>query len=263
MKNTLSLVFLFIFSSAIAQIASPVISLKRFAPEKVVNEINGIVLYERFNPQFGGDSIRNTSKGYACQGWVEDHYISGAVLHKGFYVDGQLTVYRNFYENGKVERIYKKMDNDRSRQQCFYSNGNLRSEIDFVKGKMQHTQLFYANGVTRSVEEYDPTVTYLVEKSSYYKNGDPELTMEMSDPAMLLYKQVEYDINGIIKLEGSLRFNNGIARYTSEKYLREGYWKVYNDRGELGQEMFYMNGVLSDPSKVNIVVGKKQKKTVN
>ena len=49
-------------------------------------------------------------KVYAVNGWKEDHYSTGELLHKGYYIEGQLKVYKNFYPNGNIERNFKAID---------------------------------------------------------------------------------------------------------------------------------------------------------
>src|SRR5689334_12695522 len=69
----------------------------------VYDSTYGINIYEALNMNTGGDSTRNDVKGYALQGWMEDFYPDGKVLHKGYYIDGQLKAYKNFYPNGQLE----------------------------------------------------------------------------------------------------------------------------------------------------------------
>ena len=54
----------------------------------VVDEIKGIYVYDKLSTKMGGDSIRNCD-GYGCDGWVEDFYSTGEILHKGYYENGE------------------------------------------------------------------------------------------------------------------------------------------------------------------------------
>lgn len=245
---------------SVAQLSARV---KTYAPGEVFDNEKSISIYEKLNPTLGGDSIRNDRRGYACQGWVEDKYQDGAVLHKGLYVDGQLSFYRNYFPNGKVERVFRRVDPNTTLLHCFYSNGKLKSEVSYINGRAANIHLFYESGVTKYVEQYDSTMSYLVEKSSYYTNGDPESELVLTDRHSLLYKQVEYNKDGGLKVEGYLKYNNGIARFSKEQYVRDGYWKVYNDYGDLAQEMFFMNGMPADPTKVSTSGGNKKGKRSN
>ena len=65
------------------------------------------------------DSTR-IEEGYAVNGWKEDHYSTGELLHKGYYIEGQLKVYKNFYPNGNIERNFKAIDSFKSKLTLFY-----------------------------------------------------------------------------------------------------------------------------------------------
>src|ERR1035437_11083976 len=79
----------------------------KYKASKVVDPVYGIRMYEKLNFAIGGDSVRNDRKGYAAQDWVQDLYESGRVLHRGCYEDGHLKIYKNFFGNGNVERVFK------------------------------------------------------------------------------------------------------------------------------------------------------------
>ena len=88
--TTLSVLLLISTVQSIAQ-------SKSYAPEAVIDEKFGIQIYEPLNIMLGKDTIRNDENGYAANGFIEDFYTSGQLLHKGFYVDGQLKLYKNYY----------------------------------------------------------------------------------------------------------------------------------------------------------------------
>ena len=68
--------------------------------EASIEDGTGAVIdYEPLNGALGGDSIRYCN-GYACIGWVEDRYPSGALKHRGYYNDGQLIIYKNYHPDG-------------------------------------------------------------------------------------------------------------------------------------------------------------------
>ena len=75
---------------------------KYYKFEAIYDSTMGIDIYEKLNFAMGGDSVRYTGKGYAAQNTWEDYYDNGAVLHTGYYIDGQLRSYKNFFPGGKV-----------------------------------------------------------------------------------------------------------------------------------------------------------------
>jgi antitoxin component YwqK of YwqJK toxin-antitoxin module len=87
----------------------------------IIDGIYGIQLYEPLNMTLEGDSVR-MENGYAVSNWKEDFYEDGSLLHRGFYIDGQLKVYKNFYPNGQIEREFKNIDGYRSLQKKFYAD---------------------------------------------------------------------------------------------------------------------------------------------
>ena len=90
-------------------------------------------LYEPLNMVLAGDSVR-MENGYAVNNWKEDFYDDGTLLHRGYYIDGQLKVYKNYYPNGQIEREFKNIDGFRSLQKKFYADGILKSEVKYMGG---------------------------------------------------------------------------------------------------------------------------------
>ena len=73
----------------------------------MIDSVYGINKYEDLNQRLGGDSVRNDKKGYAAIGWIKDFYPNGKVLHKGYYIEGQLKIYKNYFPNGQLERQFR------------------------------------------------------------------------------------------------------------------------------------------------------------
>ena len=113
----------------------------------------GITIYEDLNMGTGGDSTRNDGKGYAAQGWFEDYYPGDQVLHKGYYIDGQIKAYKNFFPNGQIEREFKMTDLNKSAMNVFYSDGKPRSVIVYVDKNVVKEEDYYASGQLERSEE--------------------------------------------------------------------------------------------------------------
>ena len=86
-----------------------------YIPDAVIDEKYGITMFEPLNMMLGSDTVRNDRNGYAANGYQEDYYSTGQLLHKGFYVDGQLKVYKNYFPNGEVERNFRMVDLKKSK----------------------------------------------------------------------------------------------------------------------------------------------------
>lgn len=237
MKKTLVLILMFysshvVFAQFFGQVPQPV----KYDAKKVVDPDYGITMYEKLNFAIGGDSVRNDKKGYACQGWVEDFYNSGPMIHKGYYEDGHLKIYKNFYENGNVERVFKVVGLKSSNMQLFYADGKMKSDVTYYKGDPQVWKDFYPSGQIEYEEENTKSMEYLIYRRSYAEDGKPQEIFELVDPKKKRYSKKEYHENGKIKAEGELKFNPSVI-----DYQKDGTWKVYDENGNVTTEK-WVNG---------------------
>ena len=191
----------------------------------VMDERYGINIYEKLNFRLGGDSIREC-KGYACKNWIRDYYTTGELLHNGFYVDGQLQNYKNYFPNGQLERIFKVLDDIRSTMTVYYSDGTLKSRVKYKKQYAQVWEDFHKDGSPEFYEEYDRKIEHIVAQRFYYDNGNPKTTMELVNKKKLIYDKKEYHSNGQVKAEGQLVYNIDML-----DYQKTGTWKEYDEQG--------------------------------
>ncbi len=225
------------FSQGFGQASQPA----KYKAAKVVDPVYGIRMYEKLNPKTGGDSVRNDRKGYACQEWVQDVYESGKVLHKGYYEDGQLKIYKNFFENGNVERSFKTVDFKRSNMQIFYPSGKLKSEITYNEGNPQIWTDYYPNGQIEYTEENTKNMEFLVNRKSYAEDGKPQEIFEVTDAKKKRYSKKEYYENGKIKAEGPMKFNA-----ITIDYQRDGVWMIYDEGGNVTKEKWIKGELVKD-----------------
>ena len=207
-----------------------------YEPAKVIDEKYGIIRYEKLNMLLGSDTIRNKN-GYAANGFVEDYYKSGQLLHKGFYVDGQLKIYKNYFPNGKLERNFRMVDIKKGKMDIFYNNGTQKSKVFYVDGEALKWEDYYSNGNLEFIEVYDKEIQYYLEKANYYENGTPENTLVLENKKKLLYTQTYFYQNGKIKELGQMRYNKSMFDYE-----RLGVWKVFDESGKATKEVKYANG---------------------
>ena len=248
MRNLLLLSFiasLFSCYNAVAQDSALAAQLpkKLTYSEEVVDPIYGIELYEALNFALEGDSVRNCD-GYACQAWVEDFYDNGAVIHKGYYLDGQLKVYKNFYPNGQMEREFKALDSFRSIMRKYWSNGTLKSEVRYVEGNAIKWTDYYEDGQVEYHEEYNKGFDYHIERKSYFKNGKPQELFTLDNRKKLIFIQQEYYENGTMKTNGTIKYDSQIF-----DFYKVGKWLYYDENGNLTREETYVKGNL-DKEKV-------------
>ncbi len=213
--------------------------LKRYAPADIIDADYGIIRFNKLSPAMGGDSLRYTKDGYNAQGWQEDFYVSGKILHKGFYQDGFIKIFKNYYENGQVERNLYNTDPKRSKLEIFYEDGKVRSNITYFDGNPQNQYDFFKNGTPEYVEENDKDMEFLYKRNSYFENGLPETMFELVDKKSKKYIKKEFYTNGRVKEEGSMMFRKDLG-----DYQKEGVWTYYDDKGNTIKTEKFHNGTL-------------------
>lgn len=238
MKKLILLLFLVIAAkTSFSQMFGNAVKIIKYDGKEVVDSVYGIRMYDAVNPHIGGDSIRNSAKGYACQGWVQDQYLSGRLLHKGYYEDGQLKIYKNYYETGKLERSFKMVDLNKSAMKLFYPDGEKKSSFTYVNGSMLRATDYYPNGQISYTVENVKTMEYLILRKSFSEDGKPQEIFELVNVKKNIYSQKEYFENGQLKSEGKLKFNP----YKVD-YIKNGVWKIYNKSGKLIRQEKWVYG---------------------
>jgi hypothetical protein len=203
----------------------------------VYDSAYGIIIYEPLNMGTGGDSTRNDAKGYAAQGWFEDFYPTGQTLHKGYYIDGQIKAYKNFFENAQIEREFKMTDLNKSVMNVFYQDGKPRSVIQYNDKNPIKEEDYYPSGQLEYIEEYDKKGEHYVQRKFYAPSGKPTSTLEVTDQKRKVYSSKEYHDNGNIKEEGPMIYNEGMG-----DYQRNGKWKFYKEDGSFKEEKTFTQG---------------------
>lgn len=220
-------------------------NFKSQLPEKpvytkdIVDSEYGILLYEPLNMVLSGDSVR-MENGYVVQNWVEDYYDNGQLLHRGYYIDGQLKVYKNYFPDGTLERSFVNVDGYRAKVSIYYPNGTVKSEVDYNEGAAMVWTDFYDNGNIEYFEEYHKSMMYHIAKRSYYKSGQAESLFEMTDKKKLDYSQNEFYESGTKKLAGTLKYDKD-----AYDYFKTGKWFYFNEAGKPIKDEEYTDGKLS------------------
>ncbi|PCH93809.1 MAG: hypothetical protein COB85_06410 [Bacteroidetes bacterium] len=206
----------------------------------VIDQVYGVEMYENLNHALGGDSTRYGYKKKLMRGWYEDYYPNAQLLHRGYYVDGHLKMYKNFYPNGQLERSFKSQDNVRSTVEKYYQDGAAKSNVVFKNGQSFKWEDYYPNGKMEYYEEYNKNLDYYVMKQTYYKSGQLQSQLELIKPSKKLYDKKEYYLDGKIKEEGQMGFSENLW-----DYLKIGKWLTYDESGKPLKEEIYINGKLN------------------
>lgn len=192
--------------------------------------------YEAMNKPLGGDSVRLCS-GHPCIGWVEDLYPDGSLKHRGYYDDGQLTVYRNYHPNGQLEREFRSLDAVKSIHRTYHDNGNLRSEARYVDGVSITFEDHYLDGGLRYAEERHRKEPYYIRMDLFAADGKPISLLKLVDKKRVEFEQKEFHPGGTLKCQG-------LAQYDPSRMdtRRIGNWVYYNKAGEVVKEEEYQDG---------------------
>ena len=203
----------------------------------VYDSTYGINIYEELNMVTGGDSTRNDVKGYALQGWMEDYYKNGQVLHKGYYIDGQIKAFKNFYPDGKIEREFRMTDLSKSSMTIYYQDQKIKSNIVYIDKNAVKEEDFFPGGQLEYIEEYDKKAEYYLQRKFYSQNGKPTSLLEITDVKKKIYSSKSYYDNGNLKEEGPMIYSEAVS-----DYQKNGKWKFYNEDGSLKEEKTFSAG---------------------
>lgn len=222
-------------------IVEQVFSQRRiFLPSQVIDSTYGVEFYEKYNAYMGNDSVRQ-HEGYAVRGLITDKYANGQTLHKGYYLDGQLRTYTNYYPSGKMERQFKALSDVEYKLTKYYENSIIKSEVIVEKKSVVSWIDNYENGNLELEEIYFGGTNLLKSRKTGYENGNMESELISINKKKNLYWEKNYHSNGKIANEGEKRYDENLLGY-----LKTGKWKVYNENGELIKEERYINDILQD-----------------
>ncbi|MCK6640227.1 MAG: hypothetical protein L6Q81_09075 [Bacteroidia bacterium] len=243
----ISILFLALFISvpSFAQFGKQKDTRKYYEFAAIYDSASGIDIYEKLNRLMGGDSVRYNPKGYASQGWWEDYYKNGTLMHSGYYQDGMLTTYKNYYENGQMEREFKSLDYFRYQMILYYDNGQIRSNITYYQGAEMITMEYYSNGKPEFMEEFADKCDYLKFRQFYYENGNLQSDMQLLDKKKKRYSHKEYFENGKMQTEGTMQYYEEL-----DNFLKEGKWNVYDETGKLIAVQEYVRGQMVEEKKM-------------
>jgi antitoxin component YwqK of YwqJK toxin-antitoxin module len=201
--------------------------IRRYYFNEIYDSVHGITIYNNLIEPLGGDSIRYNKAGYNMQGWTEDFYMSGKTLHKGYYVDGRLKLFKNFYESGQLERSFINPNPLQCTLDVYYENGSQKSKTLFYDGKPQKYYEYYQSGNPKMLVENEKDMRYHTLRKTWFDNGQTEDVIELKDKKEFIFSQKKYFKNGQLKEEGLLKLGSG-----ESKYIKEGTWTFYDESGK-------------------------------
>ncbi len=205
-----------------------------FAQSNTVILTNQLHNYTKLIDFLSSDSARYNSDGTLSEGWKEDYYSTGKILHKGFYKNGKLLLFKNFYENGICERQLKSPDPLHHEIDLYYENGNMKEQKTYFNSVIKRISEYYANGFQKCKTDFDKEGKLIISKKSWYPNGSIESELKLMDSKTKKYTQKHYYDNGYLQEEGHLLFS-----LESKSYKKNGVWNVYDLTGKNKQAISF------------------------
>lgn len=218
-------------------------SQKRYNAKDIIDDRYGITMYNRLIRAAEGDSTR-MCQGKPCQGYVKDFYTAGKLMHKGYYVDGMIRVFTNYWPNGEKERNFHLTDDHKAKLKVFYESGAVKSEVHYNDGGVTAWSDYYENGETEFEEKYVKSHDHIEFRRFFFEDGSPNNIIEFEKRGKKLYKQTIYHRNGKVKETGNLIYSD-----TAFDYLKTGDWNYYNDSGKLLKTVSYTMGRITHTDK--------------
>lgn len=222
------------FSQKKKKSAEPVAPAEKRYKASEVRDSSGQILIYNCYMELLGDSLRNNAKGLPIEGWKEDYYEGAKILHKGYYKAGKLSMFKNFYENGKVERVFARIDSLNTNLEVFYENGNQREQINYVQKEIKRHSEFFENGLLKQSEEYNPKNSQLLKRKLWFSNGTLNEELSLTDPKSMKYQHRIYHNNGKLAESGWSYLRDG-----SPEIIRSGTWNILDSTGTKKKSKVY------------------------
>jgi antitoxin component YwqK of YwqJK toxin-antitoxin module len=92
--------------------------------------------------------------GYNVQGWNEEYFESGQLMHISYYKAGKVVLFKNFYENGQCQNYIIYLDTGQCNLEVYFENGDLKHQMFYLNGKPKKITEFYPSGLTKINIEY-------------------------------------------------------------------------------------------------------------
>ena len=192
-----------------------------------LGDANNFEKYKKLLVVLGGDSSALNANGSSKQGWQETFYKSSKILHRGFYVDGTLIRFKNYFENGNAALTFENSDPLRCLLNIYFEHGSLFKQINYYRSRPQKVYEYYENGQPKLSEESDKDLKYIILKKTWFDNGVLSSSLELNDLKHKKYTEKIYHVNGNIKEEGQIVLLPG-----TKEYVKNGNWFVYDYNGK-------------------------------
>lgn len=195
-------------------------------PKNAYSSNNYFNQYEALVFKLGGDSLRYCGN-YLCNNWIEDLYSTGQVVHRGFYINGILESYYNYYPDGTKEREFRVLNDNDYFYRLYYPNGNLRIEKYIYRGVTKELNLFFKNGVLKEKILINTKTEQLISRKTFDRENNLIYSVEFNEDENNYFEKT-YFSNGVLREETLVEIPN-----VTEPYIQVAPKKIYKPDGSL------------------------------
>jgi len=151
--------------------------------------------------------------GYNVQGWNEEYFESGQLMHISYYKAGKVVLFKNFYENGQCQNYIIYLDTGQCNLEVYFENGDLKHQMFYLNGKPKKITEFYPSGLPKMNIEYDRELNCVSSKKIWYLNAETQSEMTLIDEKAKKYSDRLFFPNGKLKEEGELLYSVNTGEY--------------------------------------------------
>jgi antitoxin component YwqK of YwqJK toxin-antitoxin module len=219
--------FIFSFISLCLWASSQTAATKRYAQAQVLDSIEGVRIYNSIMKAVAAEYTDLPKDDPDIKGFNEEYHDNNNLKHISYYKQGQLVMYKNFFDDGKTEKSLFVNEPGVYCVEVYYDNGSLKHEMTFVNGTPKKLSEFYNNNLPKSEIEYDAEQKAVTHKRTWYSNGNFQSELILEDPKTKKYMEKLFYPNGQPKEEGELIYSS-----ETKEYHKDGAWFAYDSNGK-------------------------------
>ncbi|MBL4703692.1 MAG: hypothetical protein JKY54_04175, partial [Flavobacteriales bacterium] len=215
--------------------------LFRYDIEEIEDPDDGIIIYNQYCPGLSGEIyLRQDQFKHVAEKEHVDYYANGKMLHKGYYENGSLMQFKNYFPNSQIERELKIKRKKPKQLTCYYMFGEIRERQIFDDGILMLHEKYHFSGRLKYLMEVSE-IGYLKIEQWNDEDGKPLKYIELLNEDSLKYEIAEMYLSGTIKEKGIYLYNP-----KTETFERNGKVVKYSQTGTLMAEAIYANDKVVD-----------------
>ncbi|WP_317897209.1 hypothetical protein [Aurantibacillus circumpalustris] len=229
MKNILFILILldFVAISVSAQTQHKHEYSTRYTQKQMLDSCEGVLIYYKMMWVLKLDYELLSEQGSVVQGWNEEYFDNGQLMHISYYKEGKLVLFKNFFENGQCEHYITYTDPQNCNIDVYFESGGLKNQIHFNNNLPERMTEFFSNGLPKSQIEFDQKANCVSSKRVWFLNAELQSELLIIDIANKKYSDKSFYPNGLIKEEGEL-----IYSIENKEYIKTGVWQIFESNGK-------------------------------